>query len=281
MFKTSAAATPGLVIRPFVTADTVVTDGEFSGVLSRPDRWRDDQTRVVAAFDDEQIIGGGRFWSSPVHPDRYWLDVTVRPDRRREGVATVIADHLSRLRPHSRPFCAKAVDQTPAAAFLAALGGRPYQICPPQHVAPADRDRLTPQMATVPGGALDPNDIAHAWTDMDRWVHACWSPVGSDADSLLAAVLTEGFSSQHSRFIVDHDQMIRAGAFVFSDKLPCVVAECRTPDEPDGLAKLTACMHDAMAALDPDHDLITFDGHLTDPHFALCNSYPPAAAPSS
>lgn len=226
MNETPAVAAPGPVIRSFVAADTAPSVGELVDVLSRPDRWRDDETRVVAAFDDEQIVGGGRFWSSPVHPHRYWCDITVRHDRRRRGIATAIARYLSGLRPHPKPFCAKAVDQTPAAAFLVILGGRPYQVCPPQQVAPAARVLLPTQMSTVSGGGLDQDEITEAWIDMYRWVHASWSPVGPEAAPLLARALTDGFRSDYSRFVVDHDQVIRAGAFVFIDELPSVVSRC-------------------------------------------------------
>jgi len=254
--------------RPLTSHDIAAAPDWLEQADLAPDRWRDESTRAAAGWEGADLIAVGRIFPSRVHLGRYWTEVVVTPGLRRRGHGRQMVVHLAGLRPAPKPLCTRGSSSSEPVSFARHLGARPYQTCPPQQVATADAVRLLGDgPRTLPGAAIGWEELRRAWADTYAWVHASWSPVAPGFEEPLLAAFGGDLDRTHTRVVAT--PTIRAAAFVFGDcDPPVVVAECRTPTEPDGLHLVRACVRDSLCSLAEDGvATVTFDGHDTDPHF--------------
>lgn len=221
------------------------------------------------ALDGDEIVAAGAIWLSRVHDDRFWLEIVVDPERRRNGIGTALARHLSTLRSRDLPFMARGYVDDEAQRFADALGARTIQTVPPVRAALDSRTELRPHADVQPLAGADRFRVETAFAAMYRWTHEDWSPVRDGFEDALVEGLWDDLDVDASAVAVDASGGILALALTFVDTdPPLIVAETTTRDQPGGEHLVEGCIRRAMAIL--AHRgliLVDFDGHVSDPHF--------------
>jgi len=221
------------------------------------------------ALDGDEIVAAGAIWLSRVHDDRFWLEIVVDPERRRNGTGTALARHLSTLRSRDLPFMARGYVDDEALHFADALGACTIQTVPPVRAALDCRTELRPHADVRPLAGVDRLRVETAFAAMYRWTHENWSPVRDGFEHALLEGLWDDLDVDASAVAVDASDGILALALTFADTDPAlIVAETSTRDQPGGEHLVEGCIRRAMAIL--AHRGLTrvdFDGHVSDPHF--------------
>lgn len=235
---------------------------------------------LVAEDDNGELAGFAYCFLSGLHHSRYWATIRVCDGQRGKGLGTELLKALGQSRDEDRPFFAKLREDNPALGWVRAMGGVPYQVCPPMRLDLTDAANrlwvgsLPERPATariVPGSDLSDEQLVTSFCSLYEWVHEDWSPVTSRADveRMFADEVRLDLDRRLSSFAVDGDDVV-AGVFVFrtpSGEPLDVVAETITRDAPDGDAALAACVRaTARQAADAGWGQIAFDGHQDDPH---------------
>ncbi len=261
-----------MVIRPAgvddVTRIEFAEPGVVEDLLQRP------EAQCVVAELGEHIIGYACAWTAVVHPARRWLEVAVQPHHRSQGIGRAL---VSQLDGDNRWFAARMIAGASAEGFVLALGGSPYQSSPPLLL----QGRKLRSSAKVlshqhhhdvrPGSDFDDDELARLWLQQYLWVHRDWSPVGEseEVQQLLLAEAQELDRELTSVALVDGEPV--AVCFGFADPVvPTLVAETVERDTPDGIEAVRAAVGRSLAvAVERDLDRVEFDGHESDPHFAV------------
>ncbi len=155
-----------------------------------------------------------------------------------------------------------------ALRFADALGAHTIQVVPPADVSPAARTALRPHPAVQPVHEIAWERILHANAATYAWTHAEWSPVASDFAAALSEDLEDELDLEaSSAAIVDGD--IVALSLVYRDSTPPILtAETTSRAASDGERLVEASVRRSLDVLaGRGIDLVTFDGHVTDPHF--------------
>lgn len=130
----------------------------------------------------------------------------------------------------------------------------------------ADDDLSLPFWVTI---VVDPASRRRGYgTATYAWTHAEWSPVASDFATALSEDLEDELDLEaSSAAIVDGD--IVALSLVYRDSTPPILtAETTSRAASDGERLVEANVRRSLDVLaGRSIDLVTFDGHVTDPHF--------------
>lgn len=108
---------------------------------------------------------------------------------------------------------------------------------------------------------LDANAAVYAWT------HADWSPVARDFAAALSEVLEDDVDREASSAAIVDGEIV-ALALVYRDSIPPILTtETTMRHTSDGERLIEACVRRSLDVLaDGGVDLVTFDGHVSDPH---------------
>lgn len=257
-------------LRPLESSDLEDAPPWVADRTLRPDLWRDEHTRSVAARDEfGELVAVGIIWTSRVHGDRYWIDVAVHPDRRRRSIGTGVVRHLRGLRASPLAFMSRGFVDDPALAFADALGARTIQVVPPIEVSTSARLRLRADAATVAGSALSPDAIERANAAIYEWTHAAWSPVGPNFAVALNEDLWDELDLEATSVVTDEAGEVLAMSLVYCDSDPLIItSETVDPHEPEGERLVEVCVRRSLDVLaGRGQSRVEFDGHVTDPHF--------------
>lgn len=251
--------------RPFTEDDLTLP---FLGEIPfRADRWRDAHTRSAVLELDGRPVAAGIMWTSRVHGDRYWVAIAVDPPSRRRGYGTTLFAHLSTLRAAPLPFMTRGYVDEDALRFADALGARTIQVVPPADISPSARTALRAHPAVRSVRGLPWDRVLTANAAIYEWTHASWSPVASHFATALSEDLEEELDVEaSSAAVVDGD--IVALALVYRDSSPPILtAETTSRSTADGERLVEASVRRSLDVLaDRGVDLVTFDGHVSDPH---------------
>lgn len=233
------------------------------------DGWRSDETRSAVAVDDGRIVAASAIWLSRVHDDRFWLEVVVDPERRRRGIGTALARHLSTLRSRDLPLMARGYVDDESLRFTEALGARTIQTVPPVRASLETRTDLRFHAAVQPLAGADRSRVEAAFTELYRWTHEDWSTVRQGFEDALIEGLWDELDVEASALAVDDSGRILALALTYLDTdPPLIVSETVSRDEPGGEHLVEGCIRRAMAILaHRGLTVVDFDGHVSDPHF--------------
>lgn len=246
----------------------IITFGEPGALMNRLQLPEADA--VVAEWHGE-IVGYAVSWLAVVHRTRRFMNVEVAPDSRGRRIGSRLVAHLasrSRL-----PLATKAVEGSDAEAFIRALGGSPYAVCPPLELPRRHFRKVVEELGeandVVAASALSPGLAEHLWEQVYLWVHADWSPVADTKEAQRTVRQEAGeLDLDHTGItLVDGEPV--AAAFVFDDPgAPTVVAETVAPDVPEGdVALARAVSWVVEQAQERGVHRLAFDGHESDPHF--------------
>jgi len=253
-------------LRPFVEDDLTLP---FLGTVPfRPDRWRDAHTRSAVLEVDGHPVAAGIMWTSRVHGDRYWVTIVVDPASRRRGCGTALFTHLSALRAAPLAFMTRGYVDDDALRFADALGARTIQVVPPADVSSSARTALRPHPAVRSARDVPWEDVLDANAAVYAWTHAAWSPVARNFATALSEGLDDDVDREASSAAVVDGEIV-ALALVYGDSTPPILtAETTTRHTADGERLVEACVRRSLDVLgDRGVDLVTFDGHVSDPHF--------------
>ncbi len=256
-------------MRP-LSADDLDSDAAWlREVELRPDRWRDDDTRAVGLEQQGALVAAGMLWTSRAHADRYWAEIVVHPQSRRQGLGRSVFAHLGALRRRDLPFMTRGYVDEERLAFAFALGARTIQVVPPASVSTARRSVLRQHPSVVPASRVAFPRVMAAHAAMYEWIHRSWSPVADRFAEVVNAGLDEDLDLEASALALDADGGVRALAAVYRDVDPPVVcAETTRPDDADGERLVEGCLRYALDVLSARGVVdVEFDGHVTDPHF--------------
>lgn len=255
--------------RPLTDDDLAASPSWWGARSLAADRWRDDETRSAVALDGDEIVAAGAIWLSRVHDDRFWLEVVVHPERRRNGIGTALTRHLSTLRSRDLPFMARGYVDDEALRFADALGARTIQTVPPVRADLDARTELRPHADVQPLAGADRFRVETAFAAMYRWTHENWSPVRDGFEAALVEGLWDDLDADASAVAVDASGSILALALAFVDTDPALIlAETTTRHQPGGEHLVEGCIRRAMTSLaHRGLTLVDFDGHVSDPHF--------------
>lgn len=257
-----------MYFRPLTSDDLDRAPPWFNEIELRADGWRDDHTRSVIAIDAGQVVAAGIIWTSRVHDDRYWVDIVVDPQQRRQGIGTRVFGHLRTLRRWDLNFMTRGYVGEPSLTFADALGARTIQVVPPEFIDTSNRTALRPATAVVPGSQVDSTDLLAANAAVYEWIHASWSPVAPSFAAALNKEVTEDLDLAATSVALSADGTIRAVAMVHHETVPPVLtAESVDPRDPDGERLVEGCVRAALDVLAArDVEQVEFDGHVSDPH---------------
>ncbi|WP_164545123.1 GNAT family N-acetyltransferase [Antribacter gilvus] len=273
-----------MILRPVAPADVERTPSWLSGFVLHRDGWRDQASRAVLAEEDGQLLGVAQAYAGRVHDSRLYLDVRVDPGRRRQGLGTRLVSGLTGLGPDSRPFRARASSGSPAHRFLEALGGVIVQTCPPMEVgvpaalAALGLAPLPDGVRTVPASAVAVADLDQAVVGQYRWQHDGWAPVAEGFERwLLQSAHEADLDASTCAVGPAGDVLALALAYPGDAPLPVLTVETTARRTADGEALVAACALRSLDALRASGiERLTFDGHVSDPHFAPVLSRLPA-----
>lgn len=228
---------------------------------------------VVAADDNDDLIGCASIANNLVHPDRFPCAIEVIPNHRRRGIGTALLSATRQMRPFNAPLSTKVrVSDQAAQGFFSRVGGRRYQQCTAAVIDPrnptvqrwAARRHATActdlSEQTIP-------QLADAFMRQYLWVHKSWSPVGDRA--ALAAIANDEVAvldrkASSARWV---DGRLAAIGFAFKSVRGFeVVAETVEREEPDGIALVADVVGDVCAKAAAWGEMLEFDGHITDPN---------------
>lgn len=234
----------------------------------RPDGWRDEHTRSAVLIDSDRVVAVGIIWTSRVHGDRYWVEVVVDPNRRREGLGTAMLEHLAELRHAPLAFQTRGYVDEDRLAFADALGARTIQIVPPALIDVGNRIALRPHPFVRPAITVSWDQLLSANARIYEWTHASWSPVGESFAAALSEGLEEEIDLEATHVAID-DGAIRAMTVAYHDSEPPIVtAEATSPDDPDGERLVEGCVRATLDVFaSRGVSAVEFDGHVSDPHF--------------
>src|SRR6476660_8314662 len=253
---------------------------QLHGLDPEPPAWR----RTLVAFDGDEPVGAASVAVNWVHATRLMCAVEVAPGHRRRGVGTALYRAVRALTPDGavRPVSGKVRPGSPAEAFVAALGGRPYQRCECLRVDPSDpavhRWCAGAQPPTgvrlTPLSRLTPERLSASFVAQWRCAHRDWSPITSVSRLVEVAVDTVAEADSDRSTAAWVDGRLAATVWVFSgdaEVAPAgtaaveLIAETQRADEPDGVRILAAAVARSLSRMPAGH-LVGFDGHVTDPH---------------
>lgn len=130
-----------LQIRPF-TADDYPAIVEVSNLafpespmsveeVRHSDEHRDERCKEArwVAEQGGQVVGHGMYgqWSTMYHPRKFFVDLTVRPDRRGEGIGAALYDHIMEALREHRPLAVRANTQEDQARSVRFLHDRGFR----------------------------------------------------------------------------------------------------------------------------------------------------------
>ncbi len=259
------------VVRP-LTAAALAAVPSWAHELAdlRPDRWRDDTTRAVLVFADEQDtepIGLGRIWTSRVHPSHYWFEVVIAPDHRGRGWGRWLVGQLRELRVTPTPMRCRGFVGTTAWGFGRALGATTVQVVPPVRIDLGQRELLPRDERVVGADQVTGEQVCRAWAELYEWTHRGWSEVGEGFAAALTEDLLEELDLAASSVALDAHGQIAAMALVFDDDPVTICAETTAPDTAQGEHLVGACLARSLDLLAGRDAVVEFDGHVSDPHF--------------
>ena len=260
-----------MILRSLTTDDMSLVPAWLRERSMLPDRWRDEHTRTIIAEDGAgEPIGAATMWTSPVHPDRYSVDLVVAPDHRRAGIATALLEALTELQPEPKRFIWGAAETDPAHGFAATFGARTIQRAPLDTFQTSRAVRLRPPDDIASAAAVSRVALEQAWVDMYEWTHADWHPVGPDTRAALVEDLWDEIDPHLSSIAVSATGAIDAVLLVFIDGgQPVVAGETVSRDTPAGTRLLEGCARRTFNLLAGAGFAETLlDAHETDPHFA-------------
>lgn len=292
------------MIRPWSRGDEVAVDGLATGDVDalwvaqghglhgrawqRGGRWR----KTLIGVEGRRLVRAASLATNRVHGGRLSCAVEVAAPDRRRGVGRALLAEVLSLAPSGMPVAAKVRPGSAGHGFATAAGGSIYQRSPGPRVDLSDpavrewcaaRSRGADDDATVESLArLPAPQLADAFVQQYRWVHAAWSPV-SDLSALgeLAATTVKEPDVDVSSAAWLGDRLV-AVAFAFPNGVAGmdVVAETQRQHEPSGASALAAsigrCLTQPRIA---GLGTVEFDGHVTDPHlFPILGSIPGVSA---
>lgn len=229
------------------------------------------------ALEGGQLVGAVTLGENWVHPSRWTCAIEVAPVHRRRGIGTALLNDARGLRPDVSVLAGKVrPDDLAASGFARSVGARVVQHTPGLFVAPT-----SPELARWCEAAthVDVNvtsltsvsrqDLAAAFAEQYRWVHASWSPVGPGPGlGRMAAALTAQADMSLSAAAWRNGRMSALVTVLGGrDRAVEVVAETVTAEEPGGRRLLAATLAHAFAACaERGIEVAELDGHVTDPH---------------
>lgn len=196
---------------------------------------------------------------NPYHPTR---DTAVLRD------PWTAEEVVAAARRNPLPLTQKAVPGTSKHDRLMAAGATVYQQCPPLQVdaSAAAVKQWCDGHRLLPVASLDGQDLSGLWTDWYEVIHRNWSPTAPhDVLVELFADLVAEIDPHRSVGCTIDGQLV-AVAFVFpADRPPEILIEALDPEHPHARKAVASCMATALASFD---ELVRFDGHVSDAHFA-------------
>lgn len=254
--------------RPLQLADIERAPSWLREIPLREDLWRDPHTRSAIAHDGDNVVAAGIIWTSRVHGDRYWFEITVAPDLRRRGLGREMFSLLSRLRATDLPFIARGYVDEARLHFVRSLGGQAIQIVPPALVQPSAGRMLRKHPSVRPASEVEWAALADSNALVYEWTHASWSPVAPDFASALNEDLADELDLEASSVAVV-DGSVAAHCMVYRDSVPPIVtAETVSRQTRNGERLVEGCVRRSLDVLASRGVAVAeFDGHVTDPHF--------------
>lgn len=196
---------------------------------------------------------------NPYHPTR---DIAVLRD------PWTAEEVVAAARRNPLPLTQKAVPGTSKHDRLVAAGATVYQQCPPLQVDASTEavKQWCEDHRLLPVASLEGQDLSGLWTDWYEVIHRNWSPTAPhDVLVELFADLVAEIDPHRSVGCTVDGQLV-AVAFVFpGDRPPEILTEALQPNHPHARKAVASCMAAALASFD---ELVRFDGHVSDPHFA-------------
>ena len=249
--------------------EDLASEAWLAEIELRPDRWRDEHTRSAVVVESGKRVAAGIMWTSPIHADRYWIEIIVDPTRRRNGIGTAMFDHLANLRPDDLPFKTRGYVDEVRMAFADSLGARTIQVVPPALIDVADRLVLRPHQAVGSARSVSWAELLQANASIYEWTHQTWSPVSPGFAATLNQGLEDYLDLDASSVALDRSGRITAVAMAYRDAVrPIVTAESVARDGPDGERMVEACIRATLDAFAERGIVeVQFDGHVSDPHF--------------
>ncbi len=182
---------------------------------------------------------------------------------------------LELAREHPRPLSQKAVPGTSKHQRLLAAGAEAYQQCPPLEFDASTRTvkQWCVDHRVLPVVSLKGMDVAQVWTDWYEVVHRGWSPTAAHDELVeLFTDLVDEIDPARSCACLVQGELV-AVAFCFSgDTPPEILTEAVLPGHPNARDAVASCMATVLSGFD---QVVRFDGHVSDPHFApLWSSVP-------
>lgn len=238
---------------------------------ARADEWGHGGSSLVAKINGE-LAGIAVSATNRVHPTRDPVFVFVAEQFRRQGIGSALVKSLQSRR--SMPLSVKAHPGTVAHEFYISLGAVRYQVCPPERVDTSRIEvrrwaRQNRRDDIRAGDRLTLEQLTEAWTKMYEVVHDPWSPTGkrSGLRAEFGPMIQIELDPSRSMFVIRKDR-VAAACFVFgAGQDPEVEAICESLNPADRFARtdVAACMAEVLVKAGGTP--VSFDGHITDPHF--------------
>lgn len=248
---------------------------QFHG-LHGPDREGGEWCRTRVAIDPGgQMIGCATVTLSALHGGRLPCAVEVAPHARRRGLGRALIGEMKALRiSKTTPLSSKVRQRDSAAvAFVSAVGGRAYECSPGIVINVDDSDVQRWAQSRSSSGCrtledTSPEELSHAFAALYEWIHRPWSPVTSNAVLTTVAALEVADIDRACSAGVWSGGRLVAAAFAFPALVGFeVVAETTRGDQDGGIDAVADAVATVIRTVRRrGESLLSFDGHMSDPH---------------
>lgn len=227
---------------------------------------RDEHTRCLLAYHNEELVGIVAWWTARAHHTHYEFQLAVAPHLRRQGIGTALYQQARAQASAPLPFFMRDYLGEPTLHFADSLGAQTIQMVPPATMPTNSAQNLREHASVRSAQSVSYPEFEQAYVDFYEWTHASWHPVSGDHRPVLARHATEAYND-YSSVAVDVGGQVCAVIAVFPGDQPELCGETTTPAPHQGELLLEACLRRSLEKLaDAGHSTVEADGHISDPH---------------